>query len=271
MVRRKGGRTCILDFGIARETGDSDLTEAGLIVGSPQYMSHEQLSGGHVTARSDVYTLGLVLFEMLTGVSPFRVPGASTATLRALREIPPDPRRHQPALPGFVAEAILRALCPRPEQRFATPMELAEALVPVRDEHAAGDAAEDSDLAIPIAPRVLLGLPDGSLRQELDGRLARMGLDVTTSPDGRAALDASYGGEFALVVLGASLPGVDGLTACQLMRRNPRCGSARFVLVLDGPDPGREAFARQVGASDVLHLPLNVHAFTRKVRELLIG
>jgi CheY-like chemotaxis protein len=276
MITRRHGRAVLLDFGIARECGVGDMTDTGIILGSPQYMSYEQLAGAPATVRSDVYALGIMLYEMLTGISPFRIPGAAPSTLRALREIAPDPRQHAPRLPAFVADAVLRCLQRRPEDRFATAADLAKALAP----QTAGDAlaiasptgafeVDSAGFAIAEAPTGLVAVPAGPDRDALVDRLQRLGLEVTTVEDGLAAVSRCYERGFALVVVAAGLPGMDGLTACQVLRKSPTCKAARLVALLPAADPDRESFARLIGVDDVVHLPVNVHAFTRSVRNLL--
>jgi serine/threonine protein kinase len=277
MISRRSGRAIVLDFGIARETGGGELTEAGVILGSPQYMSYEQLAGLPVTPRSDVYSLGILLFELVTGVSPFRVPGAAASTLRALREVAPDPRTHDAGLPDYVSEATARCLDPDPGARFATPMALLRFLDEARRQPDVETEPEVSTTVqidsgvIPIAaaPAALVALPDGPERREILSRLERIGLRVELVDDGMQAVEACFAASYPIILLGGVLDRMDGFTACQLMRRNPKAEDARIMLLLAGDATGREAFAREVGATDVLRRPLNVHALTRKVRTML--
>lgn len=274
MVTRRHGRICILDFGIAREVGNDDLTEIGVILGSPQYLSYEQLCGRPATALSDIYQLGILLHELVTGISPFRAPGAAASTLRAMREIPPDARQHESRVPGFVAEAILRCLSKYPEDRFQSAKELAAHLEACRIE-ADVPAAETLDVDLSSitlggAPTALVAVACETQRRLVADRLERIGCIVTQSGDGQRAIEAAWGTKFSLVILSASLPTVDGLTACQILRRSPLASAVPILLVVD-PSDGREASARDAGASGVVHSPVNVHALTRSVREILAG
>ena len=123
------GRVKVMDFGIARVTGAARTTHHGKLVGTPEYMSPEQVHGEDATIRSDVYSLGIVLFEMACGRPPFRA-AASFELMRAqVEEAPPDPRSLRPELDPRVAAAILRALAKRPADRFAGVRELRDALL----------------------------------------------------------------------------------------------------------------------------------------------
>jgi serine/threonine-protein kinase len=131
------GRVKVMDFGIARVTGAARTTHHGKLVGTPEYMSPEQVRGEDATIRSDVYSLGILLYEMLTGQPPFRS-AASFELMRAqIEDPPPDPRALRPELSAGVAAAILRALEKRPIDRFATTRGLHDALIAAGASHRA--------------------------------------------------------------------------------------------------------------------------------------
>jgi eukaryotic-like serine/threonine-protein kinase len=126
------GHALMADFGIARalhEAGET-LTQTGLIVGTPAYMSPEQAgsTGRPIDARSDIYSLGCVLYEMLAGERPFAGATPQAMIARRLMEAPPDPRLARPAVPEAVAAVVTRSLATDPEDRFASAAELAAAL-----------------------------------------------------------------------------------------------------------------------------------------------
>ncbi len=125
------GHALVADFGIAKAlvtAGDKHLTETGWSMGTPPYMSPEQIGAGPVDGRSDLYGLGCVLQEMLTGATPFT--GATPQELFAkhVRDRPPPLRTLRPEAPLAVEQAIEAALAKAPAQRFATAAEFATAL-----------------------------------------------------------------------------------------------------------------------------------------------
>ncbi len=127
----RDGSTLVADFGIARAlAGDDDhLTQTGLSVGTPAYMSPEQASGDKaLDARTDVYSLGTVLYEMLAGEAPFTGPTAQAIIARRLTEPAPSVRKLRPSVPESVDEAIRRALAPLPADRFGSIAELGRAI-----------------------------------------------------------------------------------------------------------------------------------------------
>jgi eukaryotic-like serine/threonine-protein kinase len=120
----ESGAIKVMDFGIGRLMGSGRLTRTGLLIGTLRYMAPEQIRGEEVDRRTDVYALGTVLYEMLTGRVPFD--GSSDyAVLKAQVEVQPAPPSvAMPGLPDWLDQAILRSLAKDPDQRFATVEEL---------------------------------------------------------------------------------------------------------------------------------------------------
>jgi serine/threonine protein kinase len=117
----------VVDFGIAKWAGRITRTAAGMVIGTPFYLSYEQARGLRVDPRSDIYSLGVVLYEMVTGRVPFQ--GQSLEVIRKhLNEPPPPPRRFNPSLPPEIESAVLRALHKDRRQRFQSTSELATAV-----------------------------------------------------------------------------------------------------------------------------------------------
>jgi len=124
------GHALIADFGVARAVGGEGqaLTSTGLAVGTPAYMSPEQASGGEVEARSDLYALGCVMYEMLAGLPPLTGPTVqATAAMRLTETATPLPVIRE-TVPGGLEQVVSRTLAKSPADRFGTAEELVEAL-----------------------------------------------------------------------------------------------------------------------------------------------
>ncbi|MDQ3675304.1 MAG: Stk1 family PASTA domain-containing Ser/Thr kinase [Actinomycetota bacterium] len=153
------GRAKVTDFGIARQ-GASDMTQTGSIMGTAQYLSPEQAQGHAVTARSDLYAIGIVLYEMLTGTVPFEADSAVTIAVKQVNEAPVPPSQINPEVTAELEAVVLCALQKDPAARFADADEFIAALEAAGSRMpspAAMAAAEAAAAALPAV--VLAGVP----------------------------------------------------------------------------------------------------------------
>ena len=120
----------ITDFGIARlgESDDLQKTHAGMVLGTPRYMSPEQAAGQNVDGRSDLFSLGVILYELVTGKKAFDSNSVATLMLQIMQQDPPPVRSLAPEVPVGLQRIIARLLQKRPDKRFQTGAQLAEAL-----------------------------------------------------------------------------------------------------------------------------------------------
>jgi serine/threonine protein kinase len=118
------GNARIMDFGIARSLKGKGITGAGIIIGTPEYMSPEQVEGKEVDQRSDIYSLGLILYEMVTGRVPFEGDTPFTVGVKQKSEKPNDPKQLNPNLPDDLSRVILRCLEKDKTDRFQSAAEL---------------------------------------------------------------------------------------------------------------------------------------------------
>jgi len=131
IVVEPSGFLKVMDFGIARlasRAKDQGLTQEGMSIGTPDYMSPEQLSGMELDARSDLYSAGVVLFECVTGRVPFEAATMYALIAKQLEEPPPDPRSHNTDVPESLSRLIQRAMAKEPAERFQTAAEMHDAL-----------------------------------------------------------------------------------------------------------------------------------------------
>ncbi len=131
----RAGRVKVMDFGIARLVGAQRQTRTGAAVGTPSYMSPEQLLGQEVDGRADVYAVGTLLYELTTGHLPFEVEGDYLRMIAQLQQIPAAPSTHQPDLPTGLDLIVARALQKEPEDRYATAGDFRDALEELERAH----------------------------------------------------------------------------------------------------------------------------------------
>ncbi|MFD0019707.1 tetratricopeptide repeat protein [Streptomyces sp. NPDC058382] len=229
IMRLADGTVKICDFGIARLGHDigvtSRLTGVGIAMGTPHYMSPEQISGGQIDHRSDLYSLGCVLYEIATGAPPFDLDDA-WGVLVGHRDTQPEPlRSHRAELPGFFDRVVLELLAKTPEQRPAD----------------AGD----------LRRRIAVGRTGGQPYLEPTGQVLLAPPAPVEHPGGRAAprLPAwSLGMTGGHKATGALAPGLAppdhsaGLTGAWTTGTDPRTGSAPPART-ERPTPSPELLA----------------------------
>jgi serine/threonine-protein kinase len=137
----------VMDFGLAKENRAdpslAKLTATGIILGTPEFMSPEQIRGRTIDARSDIYALAIVAFEMFTSKLPFAGRSAQEMMIARLRGKPATVRQYRPEFPTALEDVLMHAMAVEPEQRYPTALEFGKALV---------DAIGDAEVAQRVAP-----------------------------------------------------------------------------------------------------------------------
>ena len=151
------GRVLVTDFGIAKVLDAPDLTRTAQVLGTVKYLAPEQVEGGPVDGRTDVYALGAVLYEMLCGEPPFRAESPAALALARMHRDPTRPSLILPRVPADLDATVMRALARTPSGRFATATDLRAALLATRHDVAATTAVEPASAATAPTPRARRG------------------------------------------------------------------------------------------------------------------
>lgn len=149
------GRVQVMDFGIARAGAASQMTEAGSIIGTAQYLSPEQARGAPVDQTSDLYSTGIVLYELLTGTVPFTGETPVEIAMKHLSQVPVSPSVHRPEVPRDLDYVVLRALAKDPAERYHSAEEMDSDLE--RIARGIGVSAETAEAATTVLSRTDVG------------------------------------------------------------------------------------------------------------------
>ena len=150
----KQGDVKVADFGIARALGGVSTTSRDVVVGSAPYISPEQAKNGTVSARSDLYSLGVVMYEMLTGKPPFAGDSPVAVALQHVQGQVPSLREKNPDIPEAVEAVIMKALAKDPDDRFASATDMLKAIVALRTTGASPVSNKaQTEMERPLVPR----------------------------------------------------------------------------------------------------------------------
>lgn len=151
------GQVILMDFGIAKIVGSQRHTATGAVVGTAMYMSPEQIKGEQPDRRTDIYSLGVTLFEMVSGRPPFEADSAMTLMMMHINDPVPNPKKLNPDVPDSLVAIINKALAKDPADRYQTAAQMAAALRNALADRAGGPAPSSKSTMVEEAPTMMKG------------------------------------------------------------------------------------------------------------------
>jgi Leucine-rich repeat (LRR) protein/predicted Ser/Thr protein kinase len=239
------GRVKILDFGLARqESEDIQITQSGMVVGTPAYMSPEQARAAKIDARSDLFSLGAVLYRLCTGRLPFN--GATTmAILTSLAVDTPIPvRQLNPEVPNWLASVIHRLLAKNPDQRFQNASDVADALRQATITGSGKPAPVVEPMAISVQTRnIWAGIDDEAENLATEEVAAPVAAKATPKQLPRPKIKKKADSSRALIAILGALVAVMGLLVAAVVLHTPK-----GTLIIETDDPDVEVVVKKDGA-----------------------
>jgi serine/threonine protein kinase len=270
----------VLDFGISKQIGgtaDPGLTQGGMVVGTPNYMSPEQALGRAVDARTDIFSLGVVLYEMLSGQKPFTGEAATQVLLQIVMNEPRDIAQAAFGITPALAAIVRRCMKKQPDDRFATCEDLRKALtnslkedpsrirrsqVPTISQPAAKPAASP---AVTSGRRALVADDDPATRYLLGSVLQKHHIPYDEAANGADAVKFLKSNEYTFLFLDLLMPRVDGWGVLDFLRsRRPNIPR---TFVVTGVQNQKLSTADQDVVAGLLFKPVDID----QVEKLVAG
>jgi serine/threonine protein kinase len=280
----------VLDFGIAKQlissTASPTLTQAGLIVGTPFYMSPEQALGRPVDARSDLFSLGVVLYEALAGKRPFEGESVTETMMNIIMQEATELSAIAPKVPAALVEIVGRALQKKPERRYGSAGEMVDALARVDFKQPAvrpavkppkidaptvaltSAAPQSSQPPIP-GQRALIADDDPVTRYLIANILGQRRIAFDEAANGADAVKSLKAHEYTLVFLDLLMPRIDGWGVIDFLRRS-KTKTPRIFIITGVKDQHLSVADREL-VSGLIYKPLDPTEVDRVVQQSLSG
>jgi serine/threonine protein kinase len=278
----------VLDFGIAKQlvstTESPTLTQGGMIVGTPFYMSPEQALGRPVDARSDIFSLGVVLYEALAGKRPFEGEAVTETMMNIIMTEPPDLAVIAPTVPSMLSDVVRRALQKKPENRFPTAGEMVDALDRVDFKILTPPPApkpkkiDAPTVAMPVAQqpkeapivgqRALIADDDPVARFLIANVLAERRIAFDEAANGADAVKALKKNDYTLIFLDLLMPRIDGWGVIDYLRR-AKAGKPPRIFVITGVKNQTLSAADRDIVTGVIYKPLDALEVDRLIQQSL--
>ena len=284
------GAVAILDFGLARGEYDQSLTLASMLLGTPQYMSPEQALGQELDERADIYSIGVIAYEMLTGNVPFWADSPVAIAMKHVTDPVPDHLSRFPDISPGLRAIVFRALEKDREKRFSSADDLETELAlleqaPRQQRETAGEriGAEDEIVAALESAFNSIVLPRPARDQAVDPprppaagvpgplvlvvqddvrellktatAICSVGCRTLETRNGQEALEALMKDSVDLVFMDVDLPRIDGFDVTRILKSQPALAALPVLLTTSRFDRAQLAFAVQSGATDLLPRP----------------
>ncbi len=266
------GTAKVVDFGIAKDVNDVAITDLGTLLGTVAYISPEQATGVSITTASDIYSAGVIVYEMLTGRLPFTGTTGVSVAIQHVHNAPPPPTIFNVKIPHAVETVVLKAMAKVPECRYLSGAELVAALRRAATELPSAPASQSGGgiataprspetSAVPVMPktpiRVLVVEDEADIRRLIEIKLKASGFAVLTAADGKEGIAKALDERPEIMLCDVMMPGKDGYAVVREVRQ--RLGENAPVILMLTARGEQADMVRGLnsGADDYIVKPFN--------------
>lgn len=258
----KSFQPVIMDFGIARHVGKSDLTVREEVLGTPIYMAPEQFQGDDIDQRSDIYSLGVILYELYTGDVPFTGETPISIAMLHMQDDPVPPSQKNRSIPEKIEKIILKCLEKDPQDRFQDVSEIVDAL----DDKTKPPKEKVVDV---IQTKILVADDDADIRKLITIVLEKNGYKVYHASNGEEAIAKAIETTPDLICLDLMMPKMDGYQAAEFLLNNPSTTRIPIIMITCKDDASYKAYGKSIGLSDYLTKPVELDTLVKRIENVL--
>ncbi|MFC1851969.1 protein kinase [candidate division CSSED10-310 bacterium] len=252
-------RPIIMDFGIARYVGKTDLTAREEILGTPNYMSPEQFKGGKIDQRSDIYSFGVILYELFTGQIPFSGETPIEIAMKHIQEPAMTPLVLNSNIPENIVKIIMKCLEKDQEKRYHKIYDILEFL---EEEKPEPPPVQKND-------RILIADDEDDIRTLLSIILQQNGYEAVLAKNGEEAVSMAIAQEPALICLDLMMPKMDGYQAAEFLHYNKQTANIPVIMITCKDDKEYKAYSKTIGIREYMTKPLDLDDFITKIKQFV--
>jgi len=253
----------IMDFGISRIDREVGITAAGELLGTPTYMSPDQFTGSSPDQRSDIYALGVIFYELFTGMLPFDGNTPIEIAMKHMKVVPPAPVTLNENIPPTINEIIVKCLEKSPENRFQTISDILDLCAPLKGK-STGPLPR-----VETRKKVLIVDDDDNIRTLIGLALRKNGLDTSFAANGQEAISISLEQKPDIIVTDLMMPQMDGLQMIEFLKDNPAWKKIPLIVMSAKSDRDYIAYCKSLGISEYFVKPFDIIKFVSYIKSIL--
>ncbi|MFC1851348.1 protein kinase [candidate division CSSED10-310 bacterium] len=248
----------ITDFGLALNYDQKSATTKHSIYGTAAYMAPEQITGAEVDHRADIYSFGLIFYELLTGTYPFNDSNPFTLLINHVKDIPPPPRHYKPSLDVRIEAIVMKCLAKNPADRFQSVSDIITDVMKTFPE-------KEIETDKPIRKKVLIVDDEVFIRKILIRMFESLGFDVICGQNGREAISKALDEKPDLIFMDIMMPKMDGIEASEILLSTQKTKDIPIIILTCKEDKDYMIYSRSIGIRDYLIKPINLNTLSTRI------